>query len=149
MTTRSIVARPDGDAWQGTYVQCDGMPASAGNALLAQVRHRGVAEARDIYAAGVRWRSWLSIAEPDHLEEPRWLFDGLVWEPGVGVGLPRHPEHLSEDWVYTPHNLRDPFWLEWTYILGDGALFVLKGPGQKPFAEIRYDTDFTFPQEAA
>jgi hypothetical protein len=66
MSTRSVVAVPNGDAWRGRYVHSDGYPSGIGRVLTELVRRDGVQAVREMVVTGPHYGwSFLENKMPD------------------------------------------------------------------------------------
>jgi hypothetical protein len=120
MSTRSIIAEPQGDGFRGRYCHSDGYPSHNGKTLFAIVQRDGVAKARQTLLHDSTY--WSSISGEQ--EPPSYGIgdERFAHVPGYGTSGPGQDVE-QDDWI---EELGD-WGTEWTYILGDTALFVTRG----------------------
>lgn len=108
MSTRSIVARPDGEGWVGRYCHWDGYPTCRGAQLWLTYKELGNAEAVRQYAIRPEENGyWSSYATPSELAK---VEGSWVEEPSISPSL----VGSSGDHCGT----------EWAYVIGDEGLSV-------------------------
>ena len=119
MSTRSIIARQDGDSWKGRYAHWDGYPAHQGKSLWEIVQRDGFETAVKTFVDDhFYWsvvKPWQPNEEP---EESRWV----VVE---GYGIAGNEEQGSPDEWYTPENCKDS-WIDYIYVISKGGLLVIR-----------------------
>ena len=118
MSTRSVVAIPDGDAWKGRYVHWDGYPTAMAPSLTDLVRRDGLAKV--VLTLTESFYGWSTIDPNQTRLEDCSGFDAerFTSVPGYGVA----PKDQFDDW-HTP----DPeAWTEWAYVLCPAGLLVVK-----------------------
>ena len=125
MSTRSCIARPIGDEWEGRYHHSDGYPTGLGDELWHLVQAWGVEMARtrliDEHPAG-----WSSILGADWSMPPgyrtRSNFDDLLGPRCYCHGDRAERENMihSRD----EENGEAPLFIEWVYVLGTLGLTV-------------------------
>lgn len=126
MSTNSVIAIPDGDAWRGRYVHWDGQPTWMGAQLHAIVQRDGVEQARKVLTETER--SWSSI-DSGYAEKRDGAYDEVS---GYGTA---HLDKSCSAWA-TPVD-DDGRWL---YVLADDALWIGKVSAKPDFyAVVRYD----------
>ena len=121
MATRSIVAEPYGDGWNGRYVHWDGSPNTRVLQLQLLVAEHGVEEVRDtIIREHLSWSSLNTTTEglSDHDDKSRFAFVG-------GYGIAHSDIDLSEadKWLFR-HTDTDFAGSEYLYILADKCIIV-------------------------
>jgi hypothetical protein len=139
MSTRSVIAIPEGDSWKGRYHHSDGYPSGVGRELFKLVNERGLKWTRKTLMAHM----WSTILSADWSLEPEWPTEdrnfGLVrchrchrprWN-GCKCAEPTFPARCychggrqeKPYWIK-----RDPVCkqgdLDWAYILGAQALVI-------------------------
>jgi hypothetical protein len=121
MATRSIVAEPYGDGWNGRYVHWDGHPQTRLTQLQLLVAKYGVEEVRDTIIR--EHFSWSSIDTATkglsaHDDKSRFAFV-------EGYGIAHTDIDLSEadNWLFR-HTDKDFAGTEYLYILADKAIIV-------------------------
>ena len=121
MGTRSVIAKPYGDIWQGRYCHWDGYPQNNAGAIWYMVKRDGLEVARKtLVDDNFYWSSLDPFADKVPYDGDSRFF--LV--PGYGIA--GNEEQSSPDEWWTPENLGDS-WIEWVYILADEGLMVLDG----------------------
>lgn len=124
MSTRSIVAIPEGDGWKGRYVHFDGIPLGVGKSIWKIVVRDGIDAAIDTLVH--KHYGWSAI---DH--DDRSWFDN---ESGHvhGYGLAYEPEDQGDWWIHAQDT--DKSWCEWFYVITQTGLAVgwLSGPDYVP-----------------
>jgi hypothetical protein len=121
MATRSIVAEPYGDGWNGRYVHWDGNPTTRTTELQLLVAKHGVEEVRDtIIREHFSWSSLNTATEglSEHDDKSRFTFV-------EGYGIAHSDIDLSEadNWLFR-HTDKDFAGAEYLFILGDKAIIV-------------------------
>jgi hypothetical protein len=118
VSTRSIIAVPHGDSWRGRYVHSDGYPTWRARNLWVLVKRGGLEQTRKVLTEDHFGWSQVDDNQPagEGRADGRWVI-----VPGWGEAYTPE-EHPSDRW-YTPEDYGDT---EWTYILGDDGLRVLK-----------------------
>jgi hypothetical protein len=130
MSTRSVVAIPQGDGWKGRYVHSDGYPDHMLPTLLDIIQRKGVDRAVDVL---INWNpGWSFIGTyegmTNYLGENRAHF---VSDYGLAYS---RKEQSMDEW-YTDQN-SDPLWIEFVYIIGPKSITVLesaKAEGSKDY----------------
>ena len=126
MGTRSIVAVPDGESWQGRYVHWDGYPTGVGEVLRLIVRRDGLdVAAHTLTVAHVSWSSIDGRGDGDPM--------GFERVPGYGIAH-NDVEHVA--WVRPQHIS----WEEWAYVLQTEGIDVYRVgliAGSSPFTAWR------------
>jgi len=117
MSTRSIIAIPEGDGWKGRYVHYDGYPTGVGQTVWHIVKTAGLAEAARILTS--KPIGWSGISDNPDGTPP--INPGYDHEPGYGYAY--IPEDDTEDW-WIHSTDTDKSWCEWYYILADNGLWV-------------------------
>lgn len=153
MSTRSVIARPDGDGWQGRYCHWDGYPTCRGRQLWQTFDQLGTVEAVRSYAIKEGTPGyWSSFLPPERLvreqAKPRKVVCRLcqgtgirpdwaqVHLPGPGCngcrdsGLADNSDRADgfrsdngEGWITSTG---DDMGTEWAYVLADHALIVFE-----------------------
>lgn len=115
MGTRSIIAKPDGDAWRGRYCHWDGYPEGVGQRLMELVNRDGLAKVIDTIID--THCGWSSIHMPDNRQLGAGYTDGrFLLVPEYGVAYNHNSDQGSmSDW-HTPDMLGDT-WCQWVYVL--------------------------------
>lgn len=134
MGTRSIIAKPVGDTWEGRYVHWDGYPTGVGKALFEAFGKFESVEAMREALIDAEPVGWSILCGVDLTQPARWT-DSLdeapeersalgplsysvrgetPWKDGTDADV-RRPEDGGEAWVY---------------VLADGGLMV--GTGVEP-----------------
>ena len=121
MSTRSIVAEPYGDGWNGRYIHWDGNPKTRVTQLQLLVAKYGVEGVRDtIIREHYSWSSLNTATEglSDHDDKSRFAFVD-------GYGIAHTDISLSEadDWLFR-HTDKDFAGSDYLYILGNKAIIV-------------------------
>ena len=121
MATRSIVAEPYGDGWNGRYVHWDGSPSTRVAQLQLLISKYGVEEVRDtIIREHFSWSSLNTATKGlgEHDDKSRFAFVD-------GYGIAHTDIALSEadNWLFR-HTDKDFAGSEYIYILGDKAIIV-------------------------
>lgn len=120
MSTRSVIAVPDGESWKGRYVHWDGYPTGVGAQVLEIVQRDGVVKAREVlttehYGWSVVSSDCTDEVGPSDSDPNRW-----VPVPGYGVAYVNGTEQPDE-WIEFGENKS---WCEWAYVLHDDFLAV-------------------------
>lgn len=153
MGTRSLVLKPEGDAFVGRYVHWDGYPTGVGQSLLNIVQRDGLEMARRVIIdEHFYWSSIESrlVREQYDAKTKNYKTTDLS---GFPIGLPmdslsyagekrgevsasfivgygeadlNSPKDESEydDYLVTPGNYQNQGWCEWTYLMADNGLWV-------------------------
>ena len=118
MSTRSIIAKQDGDSWKGRYAHWDGYPAHQGKSIWEIVQRDGYEKAvKTLVDDHFYWSSikpWQPNEEP---EESR-------WEIVEGYGIAGNEEQGDPNEWYTPANYQNS-WVDWVYIISKGGLMII------------------------
>ena len=134
MSTRSIIARPEGDSWRGRYVHSDGYPTGVLDKLAKLIARDGYDVAtRTLLDDNYGW-SALYDTQPARLpaghpygKDKRFRAvkgDGVAYTDTVvdmGPGQRDYQQTTAEEWG-TPENDMDA---DWVYVVTPGAVTVL------------------------
>jgi hypothetical protein len=123
MSTRSIIAIPDGDAWKGRYCHLDGYPTAKGPDLFAIVARDGLEQAQ---ATLVAHNTYWSIIRSDH-DGIKEEFDDDRFEGIEGYGISGPGQGVARDEFILQDG--DKWGTEWLYVLSPGGLLVGKVDG--------------------
>lgn len=120
MSTRSVVAIPQGDGWKGRYVHSDGYPEHMVPTLMDLINRKGVDRVIDVL---INWNpGWSFIGTYDgmtnYLGESRAHF---VSDYGIAYS---RAEQSMDSW-YTDQD-SNAMWIEYVYILGPKSITVLE-----------------------
>lgn len=118
MSTRSVVAIPDGDAWKGRYVHWDGYPTYMAPSLTDLVRRDGLAKV--VLTLTESFYGWSTIDPNETRLEDCSGFDAKQFASVVGFGVAYKDQ--PKEWL-TPN---DDAGTEWVYILCPAGLLVVK-----------------------
>jgi hypothetical protein len=103
MSTRSVIAKPEGDGWKGVYCHWDGYPTHRGKQVWAAFHELGSADALREYA--IREKGyWSSFAVPSTTRAGDWV------------------DQVDDQFV---DSQGDDCGTEWCYVIGDRELYVL------------------------
>lgn len=118
MSTRSIIARQDGDSWKGRYAHWDGYPMHQGKSIWNIVQRDGFEKAaRTFTDENYYWSTVSPFQESTADDEGRWK---IV----EGYGCAGDESEASPDEWHTPKDLDDT-WCEWVYVITQGGLMVI------------------------
>jgi hypothetical protein len=128
MSTRSVVAKPNGDGFIGRYCHWDGYPSCRGQQIWQTYQELGNAEAVREYAlkpdsGGGSWSSYCppSEVEKREAEKPEYRNDSNeTWNTFTQNG----------DWWIDSN--ADDCGTEWAYVIGDNHLSVFERRYGKP-----------------
>lgn len=133
MSTRSIIATPRGDGWQGRYFHSDGYPTWNGRVLWELVQRDGLETVTDTLL--MKHGGWSTLDNREgHDQLTDYNSDGrFVGVPGYGIAYTSEPHPLYDmkhgqcsldDWIKSS----DKGWVgtEWLYVLSPGGLVVAK-----------------------
>lgn len=120
MATRSIVAEPYGDGWNGRYVHWDGSPNTRVLQLQLLVAEHGVEEVRDTIIR--EHFSWSSI-DTNHKGVENEDKSRFVAVNGYGIAHTDIDLSEADKWLFR-HTDKDFAGSEYLYILGDKAIIV-------------------------
>lgn len=111
MSTRSIIAIPDGQTWKGRYCHWDGYPSNMGKELTAIIRRDGYETAVKVLTGDNR--SWSSVrSDQSATDAPNDI-------PGYGTV---HQDVDGDPWLYP----QDEDWTEWAYVLNPFGIAVYR-----------------------
>lgn len=121
MGTRSVVARPMGDGFEGRYVHWDGYPTGVGAALLRGSQQLGTAALRKLLVEDEKV-GWSSLCNADFTLPPCWI-DGAIDD------APHGPTSYSArgetgDLLVTQDS--EDSGTEWCYVIADECLSVFE-----------------------
>ena len=120
MSTRSVVAIPQGDGWKGRYVHSDGYPEHMLPTLMDLVNRKGVDRVIDVL---INWNpGWSFIGSYDNMTNYLGE-DRAHFVSDYGLAYSRQ-EQSMDDW-YT-HDNGDALFIEFVYILGPKSITVLE-----------------------
>lgn len=126
MSTRSVVAIPAGDGWQGRYVHFDGYPEGRVPVLLALIQRDGLEKVIQTVIHDHYGWSYLDPEQGDDLINT--YRDGrFIAVPGYGVAYTKE-QAGADEWMTDTSS--DPLWIEYAYVLGGRALTILEGDYQ-------------------
>lgn len=116
MSTRSCIARPIGDEWEGRYHHSDGYPTGLGADLWQLVQRNGVEWARRVLID--EHAGWSCILGADWSKAPG--FDG------EGPHCYCHGSRSEEGWWIRSRDQKhnEALHIEWVYVLGNMGLAV-------------------------
>lgn len=118
MSTRSIIAKQQGDTWAGRYAHWDGYPMHQGKSLWEIVKRDGYETATKILVDDNFYWSLLDPRQDDSMsDESRWVHI-------KGYGIAGNEEQGSPDEWHTPKDLDDT-WCEWVYVIAKSGLLVI------------------------
>lgn len=118
MSTRSVIAKQDGDIWKGRYAHWDGYPTHQGASIWAIVQRDGYEKAVQTFVDdNFYWSVVKPLQEPEEPTETR-------WKMVEGYGQAGTEEQASADEWITPADLDDT-WCEWVYVIAKGGLLVI------------------------
>lgn len=139
MSTRSVIAVPDGDSWQGRFCHWNGYPTWNGRVLWAIVQRDGrEAAQRQLVRnttgcwssidqerpdlTGVRANSKAEFGSLPYIKAS-FKYEGKNARnvPGLGIRV----VEKGTDWWLSPDT--DLGGIEWVYVLTEGGLLVLRG----------------------
>lgn len=137
MSTRSCIAKPDGDAWKGRYHHSDGYPTGMGRSLIDMFHgyFAGDLDAMVAYLIDSEPVGWSFILGTDLSIGPQWLEwdaypkddDGFADFSKIGPQsftargeVPFHDEDGTGDWI-RPGDDTDT---EWVYVLTPMGIFI-------------------------
>ena len=119
MSTRSIIAKQDGDSWKGRYAHWDGYPSHQGSNIWEFVHRDGFEKATKTFVDDHFYWSTVKAWQPmEEADESRWV----VVE---GYGIAGNEEQGSPDEWYTPENCKDS-WIDYVYVISKGGLLVIR-----------------------
>lgn len=119
MSTRSIIAKQDGDSWRGRYAHWDGYPSHQGKSIWDIVQRDGWEKAvKTLVDDNFYWSVLRPWQENDPAEEDRW---NVV----TGYGIAGNELQGDSDEWYTPENYTDS-WCEYVYVISEGGLMVIR-----------------------
>jgi len=119
MSTRSIIAKQDGDIWKGRYAHWDGYPTHQGKSIWAIVQRDGYEKAVKTF---VDDNFYWSVVKP--LQANSGESEDSRWEIIEGYGKAGREEEADPNEWHTPADLDDT-WCEWVYIIAKGGLLVI------------------------
>jgi hypothetical protein len=118
VSTRSIIAIPDGDGWKGRYAHCDGYPEWMGRNLWRIVQRDGLEKARSVLVEDNFYWSSVNADQAMHLDD--YQRDGR-FAAVVDYGICGTEHQASPDeWI----THEDNSWCQWVYVLGADGLLV-------------------------
>ena len=124
MSTRSIIAKQDGDAWKGRYAHWDGYPTHQGKTLWEIVQRDGYETAvKTLVEDNFYWSALDANHGDTALSESRWV-------NVKGYGVAGNEEQGSPDEWHTPKDLDDT-WCEWVYVIAKSGLLVIYIPNKE------------------
>jgi hypothetical protein len=113
MSTRSIIAIPDGQSWKGRYCHWDGYPANMGMELTAIIRRDGYETAIKVLTEDNR--SWSSIkSDQSATDAPNDI-------PGYGTAH-NDLDDGEDPWLFP----NDEDWTEWAYVMNPFGIAVYR-----------------------
>lgn len=143
MSTRSVIARPVGDEWEGRYHHFDGYPTGVGKTLWDLVQARGLEWTRrtllDEHTGwstinGVDWSLAPGFSESGgrcahpRCTRPRWEHDKVKHEYRARPACYCHGDRSEEGWTIRPADDTDT---EWCYVLGNNGMTVYERDYQR------------------
>lgn len=128
MSTRSVVARAEGDGFRGRYVHSDGYPTSRGPTLWALIKRDGTQKVLKTIVD--EHYGWSSLNLRDNVLSPGYNDDGrFVVVPGYGIAYTVKDGQSSPDEFITQEK---PDWgVEWAWVLNRSALSVFVANGER------------------
>lgn len=120
MSTRSVVAIPQGDGWKGRYVHFDGYPDHMLPTLLSLIDRKGVDRVIDVL---INWNPGWSFLGVDEGSRNMLGEDRAHFVSDYGLAYTRQEQSMDE-W-YT-HDNASPLFIEFVYILGPKSITVLE-----------------------
>ena len=150
MSTRSVVARVEGDGFRGRYVHSDGYPASRGPVLFALYHDTFQRDAERMMSVLLDHHYGWSSLDPAEGTEGSWkaksgygtglleiYSDGrFVQVPRVGVAYTTEQDQTTEDEWYTQDDA-DVF-LEWAYAVDVESRTLTTFTAEKDGSEYRW-----------
>lgn len=135
MSTRSIIAIPQGDSWKGRYCHSDGYPTWNGRTLWALVQRDGLDTVRRVLTED--HYGWSSIDGEGTGGLAAGHADGrFVKVPGFGTAYTtKQGQSSADDWL-TPTQTNDT---EWFYVLADDGMWI----GERTWDESKPAVPFT------
>lgn len=119
MSTRSIIAKQQGDTWAGRYAHWDGYPSHQGAVIWHIVQRDGVEKAvKTLVDDNFYWSSLNPFQEVGEPDEDR-------WEHVAGYGVAGNEQQANPDEWYTPENYKDS-WCEYVYVIAPAGLMVIR-----------------------
>lgn len=115
MSTRSVIAFPDGKTWKGRKVHLDGNPVHQLPALVKLVQRDGLLRAQKVVTENAVW----SQLAPE--TRGRAVYNGFIDVPGYGVAYDMKGPRDRRLWA-TPLTVTDA---DWAYVLDMDVIFVL------------------------
>lgn len=120
MSTRSVVAIPQGDGWKGRYVHSDGYPEHMIPTLMDLINRKGVDRVIDVL---INWNpGWSFIGTYDNMTNYLGP-DRAHFVSDYGLAYTRQ-EQSMDDWYTDQDN--NALWIEYVYILGPKSITVLE-----------------------
>lgn len=148
MSTRSVIAIPDGDQYKGRYCHSDGYPSWNGRVLHELVNAHGVEKVRRILVEDNFYWSSIKAEATTETTNSEDLYTrnsdgGRTWHRHMayncdperfkfvpGFGMAGTENQTSPDEWHLPEHEPDS-WCEWVYILADAGLMVRRCGGTK------------------
>lgn len=124
MSTRSIIAKQQGDTWAGRYAHWDGYPSHQGASIWHIVQRDGVEQAvKTLVDDNFYWSS-LNPFQDAEAELPMGYDDGrFAIVANYGVAGTEKQASASE-WL-TSENYKDS-WCEYVYVIAPAGLMVIR-----------------------
>ena len=119
MSTRSIIAKQDGDSWKGRYAHWDGYPSHQGKSIWEIVQRDGFEKATKTFVDDHFY--WSTVKPWQPIEEA----DESRWEIVEGYGIAGNTEQGDPNEWYTPENCKDS-WIDYIYVISKGGLLVIR-----------------------
>ena len=123
MSTRSIVAKQQGDTWAGRYCHWDGYPSHHGAVIWHIVKRDGIENAvKTLVDDNFYWSTLNPFQKADDL--PDYSDDGR-FDIVTGYGIAGNTNQSDPDEWYTPENYRDS-WCDYVYVIAPAGLLVMR-----------------------
>jgi hypothetical protein len=119
MSTRSIIAKAQGDSWAGRYAHWDGYPSHQGASIWEIVQRDGWEQASKTF---VDDHFYWSVVRPLQANEAP---EESRWEVVAGYGIAGNTEQADPSEWYTPENYKDS-WCEFIYVIAKAGLMVIR-----------------------
>ena len=135
MSTRSVVARPTVDSWEGRYIHFDGYPTGVGFELWCIVKNEGVLKAREVLINDNS--GWSSLNSNSYVELSTFGNNKCLVE---GFGIAYTDTDVSEPFI-SPNSEESLFYLDFGYIIQDDgiAVMAMTSKGYDVWGVVKYD----------
>lgn len=138
MSTRSIIAKQQGDTWAGRYAHWDGYPSNQAACIWHIVKRDGIQKAvTTLVDENYYWSNLNPFQEegkvPDYTDDSRFF-------PVVGYGIAGNENQSDPDEWYTPENYKDS-WCDYVYVIAPAGLMVIRIYDDAVLGFFRWDED--------